>query len=80
MRATPLLFPLQFLRFVLSSFHGASKTPTGGNATRQQALFYALFPKSRFFLAVFWAMIASNVCRVSPICPSRKAKGGERFL
>ena len=44
------------------------------------ALFCALFPKSRFLLAVFWAIIASNECRVSLICPSRKAKGREPLL
>lgn len=35
------------------------KHPLADNATRQIGAFCALFPKSRFLLAVFWAIIAS---------------------
>lgn len=35
------------------------KHPLADNATRQIGAFCALFPKSRFLLAVFWAIIVS---------------------
>lgn len=49
----------------------------GGNATRKHGFFCALYPLSSFFLTGFPAMFASFRCRVLPICPGRKAKGGK---
>lgn len=59
--------------------HGARNTKTRRQRHRHQALFYALFQKSRLFLPSV-PCYKSICCRVLPICPGRKAKGGKPLL
>ncbi len=51
----------------------------GGNATDIRRFFMPFFQKSRLFLTSV-SCYKSICCRVLPICPGRKAKGGKPLL